>query len=41
MQIRCNFPYISYLSEMQKNDFQFLNKTSVKHMCIWWPVSKL
>ena len=25
MQIRCNFPDISYLSEMQKNNFQFLN----------------
>ena len=27
MQIRCNFPDISYLSETQKNNFQFLNKT--------------
>ena len=26
MQIRCNFPDISYLSEMQKNNFQFLSK---------------
>ena len=26
MQIRCNFPDISYLSETQKNSFQFLNK---------------
>ena len=26
MQIRCNFPDISYLSETQKNYFQFLNK---------------
>ena len=26
MQIRCNFPEISYLSETQKNNFQFLNK---------------
>ena len=26
MQIRCNFPDISYLSETQKNNFQFLNK---------------
>ena len=25
MQIRCNFPNISYLSEKQKNNFQFLN----------------
>ena len=23
-EIRCNFPDISYLSEMQKNTFQFL-----------------
>ena len=28
MQIRCNFPDISYLSETQKNNFQFLNKSS-------------
>ena len=27
MQIRCNFPDISHLSETQKNNFQFLNKT--------------
>ena len=27
IQIRCNFPDISYLSEMQKNNFQFLIKT--------------
>ena len=26
MQIRCNFPDISYLSERQKNNFQFLSK---------------
>ena len=26
MQIRCNFPDISYLSGTQKNKFQFLNK---------------
>ena len=26
MQIRCNFPDISYLSETQKNNFQFLIK---------------
>ena len=26
MQIRCNFPDISYLSEAQKNNFQFLIK---------------
>ena len=25
-EIRCNFPDISYLSETQKNNFQFLNK---------------
>ena len=24
--IRCNFPDISYLSETQKNNFQFLNE---------------
>ena len=27
MQIRCNFPDISYLSETQKNDFQFLSES--------------
>ena len=27
MQIRCNFSDISYLSETQKNNFQFLNET--------------
>ena len=27
MQIRCNFSNISYLSETQKNNFQFLNET--------------
>ena len=26
MQIRCNFSDISYLSETQKNNFQFLNE---------------
>ena len=25
-KVRCNFPDISYLSETQKNNFQFLNK---------------
>ena len=25
MQIRCNFPNILYLSEKQKNNFQFLS----------------
>ena len=31
--IRCNFPDISYLSETQKNNFQFLNDAfSVTHM---------
>ena len=28
MQIRCNFPDISYLSETQKNNFQFFSKQS-------------
>ena len=28
MQIKCNFPDISYLSETQKNKFQFLNQHS-------------
>ena len=28
MQIRCNFPDISYLSETQKNNFQFLSQRS-------------
>ena len=27
MQMRFNFPNISYLSETQKNNFQFLNET--------------
>ena len=27
MQIRCNFPDILYLSETQKNNFQFLNES--------------
>ena len=31
MQIRCNFPDISYLSETQKNNFQFLIKSSYGH----------
>ena len=26
MQIKCNFPNMSYLSETQKNNFQFLNE---------------
>ena len=26
MHIRCNFPDISYLSETQKNNFQFLSR---------------
>ena len=30
MQIRCNFPDISYLSETQKNNFQFLKETIVR-----------
>ena len=29
MQIRCNFPDISYLSETQKNNFQILSKQLV------------
>ena len=34
MQIRCNFPDISYLSETQKNTFQFLKKMSFnKEIC--------
>ena len=45
MQIRCNFPDISYLSETQKNNFQFLSKQIgefVKHLSLvkvstdWW-----
>ena len=31
MQIRCNFPDISYLSETQKNNFQFLSKSIKKN----------
>ena len=31
MQIRCNFPDISYLSETQKNNFQFLNENTWLH----------
>ena len=27
MQVRCNFPDISYLSETQKNNVQFLKNT--------------
>ena len=30
MQIRCYFPDISYISETQKNNFQFLNNTDKK-----------
>ena len=29
MQIRCNFPDISYLSETQKNNFWFLNNFKI------------
>ena len=37
MQIRCNFPDISYLSETQKNNFQFLNEMSFKlHLILAW-----
>ena len=33
--IRCNFPDISYLSETQKNNFQFLKETWYKrNLCI-------
>ena len=32
MQIRCNFPDISYLSETQKNNFQFLNNVCFENM---------
>ena len=31
MQIRCNFPDISYLSETQKNNFQFLKQSSERN----------
>ena len=34
MQIRCNFPDISYLSETQKNNFQFLTKTLFLFVCL-------
>ena len=37
MQIRCNFPDISYLSEMQKNNFQFLNDSQSAYSL--WPLS--
>ena len=30
MQVKCNFLDISYLSETQKNNFQFLNKATIK-----------
>ena len=32
MQIRCNFPDISYLRETQKNNFQFFNNSILTHM---------
>ena len=35
MQIRCNFPDISYLSETQKNNFQFLSVTCYAHSCLF------
>ena len=37
MQIRCYFPGISYLSEMQKNNFHFLINISLMsdNMCIF------
>ena len=35
MQIRCNFPDISYFSEMQKNNFQFLNRTGITGTMSW------
>ena len=34
MQIRCNFPDISYLSETQKNNFQFLIIVTFKSICV-------
>ena len=41
MQIRCNFPDISYLSETQKNNFQFLNKTIISEtFCVFFPLVK-
>ena len=36
MQIRCNFPDISYLSETQKNNFQFLNNSMTITVNKWW-----
>ena len=35
MQIRCNFPDISYLSETQKNNFQFLSKRYEFVLPVW------
>ena len=32
MQIRCNFPDISYISETQKNNFQFLIRTHLAYI---------
>ena len=37
MQIRCNFPDISYLSETQTNNFQFLN--TVQYLVKQEPIS--
>ena len=38
MQIRCNFPENSYLSETQKNNFQFLRNEHVdaSHVNFRW-----
>ena len=41
MQIRCNFPDISYLSETQKNNFQFLNNFQQNTLCDFIMVSLL
>ena len=32
MQFRCNFPDISYLSDRQKNNFQFLNELIILYV---------
>ena len=43
MQIRCNFPDISYLSEKHKNNFQFLNKQSEGRFIdqVLWVIEKV
>ena len=35
MQIVCNFPDITYLSETQKNNFQFLSQLTTDSYHIW------